>query len=406
MDRTVILVVHLLNLVALTLSQGGSVWGLIGDQITLTPPDPPTAPIVRIVWKHGDDKAIEFDDTIVGYRQFVNATLNLTSGELTLTNLDSRFAGTYTADINGVKGVRAWKLSVLASPPPTTTSAPTTTTANATTANATTAAANATTAAANATTAVPAAPVIGRAAVPVPINATSAAAPTTAAPLAPAAAPTAAAPAVIVPTTAPAPLAPTTAPAAAPTTAAPAVIVPTTAPAPTPAPAPLAPTTAPITTPTTTPATTPATTTPATTTPATTTPATTTPTTTTPTTTTPTTIPTTTALSTTTMVPNTPPDPKIYGVYGLLIKMVAMCLVLAVGGVVIILFGCCGQKQDKRKAFGAATLSEFLPLTAHSGSGSDSVGDGLDDIFDRSRNSTFRPEDVIEMEKDMDVIFL
>ncbi|APD76234.1 membrane protein ORF71 [Anguillid herpesvirus 1] len=402
MDRTVILVVHLLNLVALTLSQGGSVWRLIGDQITLTPPDPPTAPIVSIVWKHGDDKAIEFDDTIGGgYRQFVNATLNLTSGELTLTNLDSRFAGTYTADINGFRGVRAWKLSVLASPPPTTTSAPTTTTANATTANATTAAANA-------TTAVPAAPVIGRAAVPVPINATSAAAPTTAAPLAPAAAPTAAAPAVIVPTTAPAPLAPTTAPAAAPTTAAPAVIVPTTAPAPTPTPAPLAPTTAPITPPTTTPATTPATTTPATTTPATTTPATTTPTTTTPATTTPTTIPTTipttTALSTTTMVPNTPPDPKIYGVYGLLIKMVAMCLVLAVGGVVIILFGCCGQKQDKRKAFGAATLSEFLPLTAHSGS--DSVGDGLDDIFDRSRNSTFRPEDVIEMEKDMDVIFL
>nr|QRM16494.1 membrane protein ORF71 [Anguillid herpesvirus 1] len=395
MDRTVILVVHLLNLVALTLSQGGSVWGLIGGQITLTPPDPPTAPIVRIVWKHGDDKAIEFDDTIDDYRQFVNATLNITSGELTLTNLDSRFAGTYTADINGVRGVRAWNLSVLASPPPTTTSAPTTTTANATTANATTAAANATTAAANATTAVPAAPVIGRAAVPVPINATSAAAPTTAAPLAP---------------------------AAAPTTAAPAVIVPTTAPAPTPTPAPLAPTTAPITTPTTTPATTPttttpatttpatttpatttpATTTPATTTPATTTPATTTPATTTPTTTTPTTIPTTTALSTTTMVPNTPPDPKIYGVYGLLIKMVAMCLVLAVGGVVIILFGCCGQKQDKRKAFGAATLSEFLPLTAHSGSGSDSVGD----IFDRSRNSTFRPEDVIEMEKDMGVIFL
>ncbi|XP_064167002.1 uncharacterized protein LOC135240899 [Anguilla rostrata] len=94
--------------------RGDEVYGKHGGEITLTP-GPFTGSLKRIVWKHGDDKAIEWEGGQTdAYRQFKGSTsLNETTGEMRITNLDSRFNGVYSSDVNGIQATKKWKLTVL-----------------------------------------------------------------------------------------------------------------------------------------------------------------------------------------------------------------------------------------------------------------------------------------------------
>ncbi|XP_035248770.1 uncharacterized protein LOC118213757 isoform X5 [Anguilla anguilla] len=122
MDRTAMLtsklkVVFLLNVLASSILAAGDEVGLYGKdggEITLTP-DPFSGPLERIVWIHGGDKAIEWEGGLPeAYRQFRGSTsLNKITGEMTITNLDSRFNGVYSSDVNGIQATKKWKLTVL-----------------------------------------------------------------------------------------------------------------------------------------------------------------------------------------------------------------------------------------------------------------------------------------------------
>ncbi|XP_064175947.1 uncharacterized protein LOC135246413 isoform X5 [Anguilla rostrata] len=110
-------VVYLLHVLAssiLLVAAGDEVYGKKGGEITLSPGSL-SGPLERIVWKHGDDKAIEWEaGQTVAYRQFRGSTtLDAKTGEMTITKLDSRFIGLYSSDVNGVQATKRWTLTLL-----------------------------------------------------------------------------------------------------------------------------------------------------------------------------------------------------------------------------------------------------------------------------------------------------
>lgn len=119
MDRTAMLTSKLFLFflyvsISSILVAGDEVYGKRRGAITLTPGSL-SRPLERIVWKHGDDKAIEWEGGLPdAYRQFkVSTTLDTKTGEMTITQLDSIFNGDYSADVNGIQATKKWTLTVL-----------------------------------------------------------------------------------------------------------------------------------------------------------------------------------------------------------------------------------------------------------------------------------------------------
>ncbi|XP_049608571.1 uncharacterized protein [Syngnathus scovelli] len=82
---------------------GNIVYGKVGDEVVLRPDAaPPAGPLTTVLWKHGNDIAVEWGpDGVEAYRQFENRTrLNNVSGELTITALTPNDRGIYTPELN------------------------------------------------------------------------------------------------------------------------------------------------------------------------------------------------------------------------------------------------------------------------------------------------------------------
>ncbi|XP_063068915.1 SLAM family member 8-like [Engraulis encrasicolus] len=88
----------------------------MGDFVVLEPGNKPDT-LNSIVWKHGEDRAAEWyeGDPDVSYYRIFNggSVLNRSTCSLTINNLDKRFNGAYTAEINGLNPTKSEKLEVL-----------------------------------------------------------------------------------------------------------------------------------------------------------------------------------------------------------------------------------------------------------------------------------------------------
>lgn len=80
------------------------VYRKVGDPVVLKPGSVPDT-ITSILWKHGDNIAIQWDHSdpeIIYYRQFkVRSSLNISSGEMTIRELTHNDSGLYKPEING-----------------------------------------------------------------------------------------------------------------------------------------------------------------------------------------------------------------------------------------------------------------------------------------------------------------
>ncbi|XP_077369837.1 uncharacterized protein LOC144014138 [Festucalex cinctus] len=98
-----------------------NVYRELGDKVILRPnAGPNTGPLMSILWKHGDDIAIQWDaDGVEAYRQFKDrAMLNNVSGELTITGLTRSDSGTYIPEINFVSSTPTHLAVILSVPEP------------------------------------------------------------------------------------------------------------------------------------------------------------------------------------------------------------------------------------------------------------------------------------------------
>nr|XP_057907933.1 uncharacterized protein LOC131104600 isoform X2 [Doryrhamphus excisus] len=96
-----------------------TIYKKVGDEVILRPvAASKTGPFVSIMWKHGDDIAIQWDgESTEVYRQFKARTrLNHASGELTIMGLTQDDSGRYTPEINYVTSTPT-HLRVLSSVP-------------------------------------------------------------------------------------------------------------------------------------------------------------------------------------------------------------------------------------------------------------------------------------------------
>ncbi|XP_054630677.1 lymphocyte function-associated antigen 3-like isoform X2 [Dunckerocampus dactyliophorus] len=100
---------------------GSTIYKKVGDEVVLRPDAAPEAgPFTSIMWKHGDDIAIQWEGgSTEGYRQFkARATLNHASGELTIVGLTQDDSGRYTPEINYVTTTPAHLLVLSSVPEP------------------------------------------------------------------------------------------------------------------------------------------------------------------------------------------------------------------------------------------------------------------------------------------------
>ncbi|XP_077430014.1 uncharacterized protein LOC144056807 [Vanacampus margaritifer] len=101
---------------------GTTFYRKVGDEVILRPDaGPNTGPLTSILWKHGDDIAIQWDaDGVEAYRQFQHrAKLDNVSGELTITGLTKGDSGAYTPEINFVSSTPTHLAVILSVPEPT-----------------------------------------------------------------------------------------------------------------------------------------------------------------------------------------------------------------------------------------------------------------------------------------------
>ncbi|XP_047432881.1 uncharacterized protein LOC125001017 [Mugil cephalus] len=94
---------YLLLLLGLVIPCGAfsDIYQKVGNKVVLSP-GPVTDDISNIVWKHGPNIAMMWSgDKITSYQELKDrCTLNLTTGELTISNLTLKDSGNYTAEIN------------------------------------------------------------------------------------------------------------------------------------------------------------------------------------------------------------------------------------------------------------------------------------------------------------------
>ncbi|XP_053170712.1 uncharacterized protein LOC128354513 [Scomber japonicus] len=104
----------LLGLLRDVSAASGSIYKKVGDEVVLKPDV--SGPITSITWKHGADLAMQWDGPgtdIDAYRTFkVQGKLNVSTGEMTITNLTLQDTGVYTPDINN-KAESSIKLVVI-----------------------------------------------------------------------------------------------------------------------------------------------------------------------------------------------------------------------------------------------------------------------------------------------------
>ncbi|XP_061918143.1 uncharacterized protein LOC133659392 [Entelurus aequoreus] len=102
---------------------GSTIFKKVGDEVVLRPDAAPeTSPVKSIVWNHGDDIAIQWEDgqSTEVYRQFKSRTrLNYANGELTITGLMQNDSGLYTPEINLVSTAPTHLAVLLPVPEPT-----------------------------------------------------------------------------------------------------------------------------------------------------------------------------------------------------------------------------------------------------------------------------------------------
>ncbi|KAJ8255798.1 hypothetical protein COCON_G00196620 [Conger conger] len=102
------------------LAEDKTIYALLGGEIVLFP-EPFSGTLKRVVWKQGDDKAAEWEESpIEYYREFKGRTkLDTGTGTMTLKDLTASFSGIYLAEINGKQASKTSELRVIGrvSPP-------------------------------------------------------------------------------------------------------------------------------------------------------------------------------------------------------------------------------------------------------------------------------------------------
>ncbi|KAG9349691.1 hypothetical protein JZ751_028139 [Albula glossodonta] len=89
-------------------------YGLVGKEVALIPKF--SGQLQRIVWKFGDNKAVEWEkgEAIDRYREFKNhASLDVESGIMTIKTLTKDLEGFYSAEINGHPPTKKFSVIVL-----------------------------------------------------------------------------------------------------------------------------------------------------------------------------------------------------------------------------------------------------------------------------------------------------
>ncbi|KAJ8253209.1 hypothetical protein GJAV_G00210310 [Gymnothorax javanicus] len=118
MGKTTAIIINKLLLMSFLSSQISAedvvLYGLVDGEVMLIP-EPFSEKLDRILWKHGEDKAAEWEpDALEYFRIFKGAaSLNETSGTLALRNLNSKFNGFYSAEINGKPSTKRSNLIVI-----------------------------------------------------------------------------------------------------------------------------------------------------------------------------------------------------------------------------------------------------------------------------------------------------
>ncbi|XP_037102217.1 carcinoembryonic antigen-related cell adhesion molecule 1-like isoform X2 [Syngnathus acus] len=121
-DLTMHVFLSLISVILPPCFAGNTVYGKLGDEVVLRPDAGlPTGPLTSILWKHGNDIAIEWDPNgVEAYRQFKHrTTLNNVSGELTITALTQNDSGIYTPEINSALKTPIHLAVILSVPEPT-----------------------------------------------------------------------------------------------------------------------------------------------------------------------------------------------------------------------------------------------------------------------------------------------
>ncbi|KAJ8253208.1 hypothetical protein GJAV_G00210300 [Gymnothorax javanicus] len=117
MGQRIAIVINLLWMSFFTsqiLAEDVLLYGLVDGEVMLIP-EPFSEKLNRILWKHGEHKAAEWEpDALEYFRIFKGAaSLNETSGTLALRNLNPKFDGFYSAEINGKPSTKRSNLIVI-----------------------------------------------------------------------------------------------------------------------------------------------------------------------------------------------------------------------------------------------------------------------------------------------------
>ncbi|XP_041637830.1 carcinoembryonic antigen-related cell adhesion molecule 1-like isoform X2 [Cheilinus undulatus] len=89
-------------LAAVSADSGDVLYKKVGDDVILKP-IPTSEPIVNIVWKRDGNLAAHWDAPDTEADVYVRGSLNISSGELTITELTKDDKGSYKAEINNMK---------------------------------------------------------------------------------------------------------------------------------------------------------------------------------------------------------------------------------------------------------------------------------------------------------------